>query len=755
MEMLSAVAEETVYRNDENGYTVITVRAGKRRFTAIGIMPPIGEGERLDLDGTWVEHPTYGHQFKVSTVKVYPPETRSGIERYLGSGMIRGIGRSTAREIVQHFGDESLTVIAEHPERLTEISGIGQKRAKMIAESYAEQAEEREAMLFLQNYDIPASLAVRIFREYNERVQEVITRNPYRLVEDIEGIGFKTADHIAESVGIERTSAFRIHAGFHYTLREASMVVGHCYLPRPDLVQSTRSTLGLPVSLLETELDSMLISRDLVAEIVPDETDGSETIAVYEPNLYKAEKFISCRLKELMEQKPREVRTDPDRQIAKMEREEGITLHEQQRQAIRMAAESGICIITGGPGTGKTTIIKGILNVLKGQKVALAAPTGRAAKRMSEACGRDARTLHRLLEYSGEEATFIRDEDYPLDVAALIIDEMSMVDIFLMTAVLRALTPGTRLIMVGDVDQLPSVGAGNILRDLLSSGVFPTVRLSEIFRQNEKSMIVYNAHQINHGLAPRLNAKGSDFFFERATYPSVAADEIVNLCANRLPKFLDADPIWDIQVLAPTKKGECGVYALNTMLQAALNPVSSEKNEYIRGETIFREGDKVMQTRNNYQLDWTRGDSMSEDEDYEEGMGVFNGDIGRIEMIQAKDKLVTVRFDDDRLVDYGPLEMEDLELAYCISIHKSQGNEFPAVVIPAVGGPPMLLTRNLLYTAVTRAKRLVMLVGRESAIEQMIRNTHIVKRYSALRWRIAQLEEVVPHVEEDVDEYPF
>ncbi|MBQ9010226.1 MAG: AAA family ATPase, partial [Clostridia bacterium] len=432
MEMLSAVAEETVYRNDENGYTVITVRAGKRRFTAIGIMPPIGEGERLDLDGTWVEHPTYGHQFKVSTVKVYPPETRSGIERYLGSGMIRGIGRSTAREIVQHFGDESLTVIAEHPERLTEISGIGQKRAKMIAESYAEQAEEREAMLFLQNYDIPASLAVRIFREYNERVQEVITRNPYRLVEDIEGIGFKTADHIAESVGIERTSAFRIHAGFHYTLREASMVVGHCYLPRPDLVQSTRSTLGLPVSLLETELDSMLISRDLVAEIVPDETDGSETIAVYEPNLYKAEKFISCRLKELMEQKPREVRTDPDRQIAKMEREEGITLHEQQRQAIRMAAESGICIITGGPGTGKTTIIKGILNVLKGQKVALAAPTGRAAKRMSEACGRDARTLHRLLEYSGEEATFIRDEDYPLDVAALIIDEMSMVDIFLM-----------------------------------------------------------------------------------------------------------------------------------------------------------------------------------------------------------------------------------------------------------------------------------------------------------------------------------
>ena len=750
MEMLSAVAEETVYRNDENGYTVITVRAGKRRFTAIGIMPQIGEGERLDLDGTWVEHPTYGHQFKVAGVKVYPPETRSGIERYLASGMIRGIGRTTAKQIVEHFGDEALTIIAEHPERLTEISGIGQKKADMIAESYAEQAEEREAMLFLQKYDIPARLSVRIFKEYNDRVQEVITQNPYRLVEDIEGIGFKTADHIAESVGIARNSPFRIQAGFHYTLREAGMGVGHCYLPREELVASTRSTLGMPAELLDTVLDDMVIRRDLVAEIVPDETDGHELIAVYEPNLFKAEKFIAGRLKELKEKKPNATQTDPDRMIAKMEREEGITLHEQQRKAVRMAAESGICIITGGPGTGKTTIIKCILNLLKGQKVALAAPTGRAAKRMSEACGREAKTLHRLLEYSGEDEDFMRNEDYPLEISALIIDEMSMVDIFLMKAVLQALTPGTRLIMVGDVDQLPSVGAGNVLKDLLNSGVFPTVRLSEIFRQNEKSMIVYNAHQINQGLAPRLNAKGSDFFFERAAYPSLAADEIVNLCANRLPKFLQADPIWEIQVLAPTKKGECGVHALNTLLQAALNPVSSEKNEYIRGETTFREGDKVMQTRNNYQMEWTRGDMMDEDEEYEEGQGVFNGDIGRIERIQPEDKLVIVRFDDERLVEYGPADIEDLELAYCISIHKSQGNEFPAVVIPAVGGPPMLLTRNLLYTAVTRARRLVMLVGRESAIEQMIRNTHIVKRYSALKWRIMQLEAVVPHVEEPV-----
>ncbi|MBQ8092221.1 MAG: ATP-dependent RecD-like DNA helicase [Clostridia bacterium] len=743
--MLSAVAEETVYRNEDNGYTVLTVRAGKQRFSAVGIMPQIGEGECLDLEGKWVEHPTYGQQLKVESIKIRPPETKSGIERYLSSGLISGIRSATAKLIVDHFGDDALRIIGEEPERLLEISGIGKRRAALIAESYAAQAEEREAMLFLQKYSIPARLAVKIFRQYDTNVQEVITKNPFRLVEDIEGIGFKTADHIAAAVGIEKTSNFRIHAGLHYKLQEAIGGTGHCYLPRPELVSGTRTLLGVPQELVDTELDAMIISRNLIAEIVPDEETGQEVIAVYEPATYKAEKLIALRLKEYKEHKPKKVRLDIDEQIDALEREEGIKLHEQQRAAVRTAAQSGICLITGGPGTGKTTIIKCIMRVLKGQRVALAAPTGRAAKRMSEACGKDAKTLHRLLEYSGESERFMRDEDSPLELDALIIDEMSMVDIFLMQAVVKALSEGTRLIMVGDVDQLPSVGAGNVLRDLLSCGVFPVVRLSEIFRQNEKSMIVYNAHQINNGRPPRLNAKGSDFFFERQSLPTNAADTIVDLCATRLPKFLGGDAKSQIQVLAPSKKGDCGVFALNNKLQEALNPKSSFKNEYIRGDTTFRVGDKVMQTKNNYQMEWTRGEP---DQDiYEEGLGVFNGDMGLISTIDPEEKTVEVLFDDDKVVLYGPADLEDLELAYCISVHKSQGNEFPAVVMPAVGGAPMLLTRNLLYTAVTRARKLVVIVGRESAIDQMIQNTHIVKRYSALKWRIMQLDEVVPHVE--------
>ncbi|MBQ7487319.1 MAG: ATP-dependent RecD-like DNA helicase, partial [Clostridia bacterium] len=664
------------------------------------------------------------------------------------SGLIRGIRSSTAKQIVHRFGDDALRIISEEPERLTEISGIGKKKAQMIAESYAEQAEEREVMLFLQKYNIPASLAVKIFHFYVDGdVQEIVTRNPYRLVEDIDGIGFKTADQIAASVGIDRTSTFRIHAGLHYALREAIYVSGHCFLPRADLVNNARSVLGVPRELVDTELDGMVITRELVAEIIPDEETGDEIIAIYEPDTYVAEKRIAVNLKALKEEKPTRIRGNIDEQITRLEREEGLQLHEQQREAVRMAVNSGISLITGGPGTGKTTIIKCILQLLHGQKVALAAPTGRAAKRMGEACGREAKTLHRLLEYNSETWGFMRNEESPLAVDALIIDEMSMVDIFLMQAVVKALTPGTRLIMVGDVDQLPSVGAGTVLRDLLACGVYPVVRLTEIFRQNEKSMIVYNAHQINNGRPPRLNAKESDFFFERQTYPSQAADEIVNLCANRLPKFMGGiDPIWQIQVLSPTKKGECGVRALNEKLQEALNPPKPYKKEKVRGETVFRVGDKVMQTKNNYRMTWTRG--SINDDTYDEGEGVFNGDMGLIVDVDLEDKTVHVLFDDEKTVIYEPGDLEDLELAYCISIHKSQGNEFPAIVMPAVGGPPMLMTRNLLYTAVTRARRLVMIVGRESAIDQMIQNTHIIKRYSALKWRITQLEQVLPHTKD-------
>ena len=738
MDIINAIAEETVFRNEENGYTVLTIRLGRHHVTAVGIMPQVGEGERLELGGSWVEHPSYGEQLKVETIKIFPPETKSGIERYLASGLIRGVRSSLAKMIVDHFGNDTLRVIAEEPMRLMEVSGIGKKKAEMIAESYAEQAEEREAMLFLQKYNIPPKLSVKIFKQYNENVQQIITTNPYRLVEDIDGIGFKTADKIAESVGIERISEYRIHAGIHFVLREAVSGTGHCFLPKEELVQSARQILGVPRDLIDTQLDTMILNHDVIAEIIPDDDEG-DLIAIYEPSICSAEKIVAGRLSELMAGKLKKPRLDPDRVIDTMEREEGITLHPQQRLAVKTAVEYGVSIITGGPGTGKTTIIKCILRLLDGQKVLLAAPTGRAAKRMGEACGQEAMTLHRLLEYAPDIESFQRNEDNPLKCSALIIDEMSMVDIFLMRAAVNAMASGMRLIMVGDVDQLPSVGAGNVLRDLINSKEFPMVRLSEIFRQNEKSMIVYNAHLINSGEMPRMNAKGSDFFFERQTMPSDAAESIVNLVSRRLPGFLKVDPFWQIQVLAPTRKGDCGVIALNTRLQAALNPPSYEKNEYVRGETVFRVGDKVMQTKNNYQMTWER---HLPDGDYDTGSGIFNGDMGRISSIDKEDKIVTVVFDDDREVEYGPMDMEDLELAYCISIHKSQGNEFPAVVLPVVGGPPMLLTRNLLYTGVTRAKRLVMLVGRESAIDQMIRNTHIVKRYSALKWRIISLSEV-------------
>ena len=461
--------------------------------------------------------------------------------------------------------------------------------------------------------------------------------------------------------------------------------------------------------------------------------DGVE--GVFLPQLWQAESEIARRLRDLQAASQTIMDGTVDAQIRNFEKAKGISFSPTQKKAISMAAQQGLLVITGGPGTGKTTIINCILSLLDSESVLLAAPTGRAAKRMSEACGMEAKTLHRLLEYGGEEGDFARTQDNPLEFDTLIIDEMSMVDIFLMRSLLRALGPGTRLIMVGDADQLPSVGAGNVLRDILDSGVIPSVRLTEIFRQDEKSMIVYNAHRINRGESPRLNAKGSDFFFERAVSPSDAAKRIVTLCSARLPGFLNLDPVRQMQVLSPTKKGECGVWMLNQLLQAEFNPAAPGKHERVRGDTTFREGDKVMQTRNNYQLKWQKEGVFGA----EEGQGVFNGDIGFIVSIDTQEHVMSVQFDDERVAEYEGADVDDLELAYCISVHKSQGSEFPVVVMPAVGGPPMLLTRNLFYTAVTRARRMVMIVGRESAIDQMIANVNTRRRYSALCWRLQQV----------------
>ncbi len=735
MEVIEAFADETVFRNDENGYTVLIVRTGRTRVSAVGILPPVASGEKLRITGEWVEHPVYGRQIKVHSCEIEKPTTLSGIEKYLSSGMIRGIGPATAKLLVKAFGEKTLDVLYAEPERLLEVPGIGEKRARMIQESYAEQAQQREAMLFLQSYGITPALAVKIFKQYGENVKQVVMKNPYRLVEDIEGVGFKTADRIAASLGVERDSEYRLSAGIKYALSEATGSAGHCYLPRPELCETARRLLGNDEDAIERMIDSLILDHQLTAQILPRE-DGEAEVAVYLPQTYRAECEVARRLREMLDAMPASMTDDLTAQLDEIERMEGITLHPQQRLAIETAVKSGMTVITGGPGTGKTTIIKCIIRLLSvGGEIALAAPTGRAAKRMSEACGMEAKTLHRLLEYGGEEGDFARTQDNPLELDTLIVDEMSMVDIFLMRSMLRALVPGTRLIMVGDADQLPSVGAGNVLRDILDSGAVPSVRLTEIFRQDEKSMIVYNAHRINHGEAPRLNAKGSDFFFERASSPADAAARIVELCAVRLPNFLGLDPVRQMQVLSPTKKGDCGVYALNQMLQSRFNPSAPGKQERTRGDTTFREGDKVMQTRNNYQLEWQKEGVFG----WEKGQGVFNGDIGFVSGIDAQERTITVRFDDDREATYEGGDIDDLELAYCISVHKSQGSEFPVVVMPAVGGPPMLLTRNLLYTAVTRARRMVMLVGREAAIEQMIANANIRRRYSALRWRLEQV----------------
>ena len=728
MAQLECIVEDTVFRNDDNGYTVLEARAGRQEVMVVGILPALTPGEQVCFEGDWVEHPQYGRQWKATGCQLRTPTSLLGIERFLGSGLIQGVGGVTARLIVQEFGLKTLEVMTETPERLSEVSGIGKKRAQQIAESFREQFAVRQAMVFLQSYGVSPSLAVKISKRYGDRGQQLVQENPYRLVDDIEGVGFLTADRIALSMGIPQDSEYRLQAGIKYALRDAAGNGGHTYLPKDQLLYHAARLLRVDEEMLPDSLVRLLFDR----EVVLSELNGEKCCML--PAFYYAEREVAKRLHMLMQSAQVVLPQAVERDISDFEKLNRIQFSPVQRNAVSEALKSGLMVITGGPGTGKTTIINCILSLM-GKDVLLAAPTGRAAKRMSEATGQEAKTLHRLLEYAGDEETFQRNEENPLDCTCVIVDEMSMVDIFLMRSLLRALKPGTRLILVGDADQLPSVGAGNVLGDILKSGVIPSVRLTDIFRQDEKSLIVLNAHRINQGEMPVLNQKGSDFFFERRFNADEAADAIVGLCASRLPRFLKSkSAVQDIQVLAPMKIGACGVMAINKLLQEALNPPKPYKKEIVFGETVFRVGDKVMHIKNNYSLEW-RCESTGQ-----EGLGVFNGDMGFVLDIDKEEKVVSVLYDDDRHVEYAYQQLEELELAYCLSVHKSQGSEFPCVVMPVVGGSNMLLNRNLFYTALTRARKLVVLVGREEAIAAMVRNDHIAMRYTALRERLCEMQ---------------
>lgn len=726
MSKFEGTVEEIIFRNETNGWTVAAFRLdGSGRTSAVGILPFLNAGEHVILDGELVEHRDYGEQIRVDSYALSRPETRSGVEKYLGSGLIRGVGPSTAKRIVAHFGVDTLDVLEAEPHRLSEIPGIGPKKARMIAESFAEQNGMRTALIFLQGAGLTPAMALKVYRAFGDQSEAVLRRNPYRLADEIDGVGFQTADRIAQGMGFTPETPARLMSGVQFVLSEAVSRMGHMYLPERELLERAGAVLGVAPELVEHTVRRLLAEEKLVG----DRVEGAR--AVYLPRLYQVEcetanlllerRSMACRIRI-----PRET---ADAEISEYERSADVALCARQREAVAAAAAGGLTVITGGPGTGKTTSINCILHLLEGRgEVELCAPTGRAAKRMSEATGRPARTIHRLLEYSGEIGDFQKDEDDPVRADAVVVDEMSMVDIFLMRALLRALRPGTKLILVGDADQLPSVGAGNVLRDLIDSGALPVVCLDEIFRQGRESHIVVNAHRINRGAYPVIRNRDTDFFLERRETAAAAAESVSALVRHRLPKFIGVDSLRGIQVMAPMKKGALGVYQLNAQLQAALNPPGREKPELNRGDCAFRLGDKVMQIRNNYDLEWTRGE--------ERGEGVFNGDIGYIVRLSREDRELTVEFDDGRRAEYGDAMLDELELSYCISVHKSQGSEFEAVVLPLLSGPPMLMTRNLLYTAVTRARRLVVIVGREACVRQMVDNNRILRRYSALKLRL-------------------
>lgn len=722
---IEGTIEEIIYKNDSNGYTVCEVR-GEKSFTAVGYMPFINAGETIKASGRWVTHPDYGEQFKVELYEKVMPKTVDAIEKYLSSGIVKGVGPATAAKIVQRFGQATLEVIGSDPQKLSEIKGISLEKAIAIGQALDEQRGLREIVMFLQEYGISPSVCVKIHKAYADQAVSRIKENPYRLCEDIFGIGFKTADRIAMKLGIDPASKFRIKSGIKYILNHAASN-GHTYLPESVLKERTQEILGSCDADIEDALISLIFDRAVVTEKYDDMTRA------YLTSFHSAEQGVCKRLLALSRQRFDKGLDHFEDKLEKIQAEEGIQLAQMQREAIREAMTNGVLVITGGPGTGKTTIIKSIIKLLTddGLRIVLAAPTGRAAKRMTEATGYEARTIHRLLEigYTGDETEllFQRNEENPIEADVIIIDEMSMVDILIMNHLLKAVPPGARLILVGDADQLPSVGAGSVLQDIIDCSAVKTVRLAEIFRQAGESMITVNAHRINRGEAPVLNAKDKDFFFLPRSGLETIVRTVVDLCSRRLPDTYGFDPMKDIQVLSPTRKGPAGVASLNIELQKVLNPPDRRKAEKVSKSCIFREGDRVMQIKNNYDLRWERTDNRLAD-----GNGVFNGDMGCIVKIDEEAMNIEVLFDDDRLARYDYSILDEIEPAYAVTIHKSQGSEFPVVVMPVFPGPQVLMTRNLLYTAVTRARNMVVLVGDEGFLYEMVGNEREMLRYSGL-----------------------
>lgn len=743
MAELEGMVAEIVYRNEDNGFTVMEVACGQESITAVGSVAFLQQGEQVRLWGDWVEHPEYGRQMKVTRYEAVLPSTEEGIKRYLASGQIDGIGPATAEAIVQKFGMDTLQIMQFAPQRLMEVSGIGKVKCAQIAESFAQSQEARGVLVFLQSYGVSALFAQRIYKTYGVGAVEMIRQNPYRLVQDIEGIGFKSADRIAQSMGIEADNPFRLQAGITYILSVEAGENGHVYLPAEWAQQRAAALLQVDLALVENAFMQLVISGSIILEDVAGEQ------AAYLPALYTAESETAQRLWDLAQGDGRAPLMEMDRleeELQRLEREQGFAFAPAQKEAVALCLRHRVAVITGGPGTGKTTIIRSIVTLLEGLsfEVALAAPTGRAAKRMSEATGHEASTLHRLLEYGqgGGEEGFQRNEEMPLEQDVLIVDEVSMMDISLAYRLMRALPQGSRLILVGDVDQLPSVGPGNFLRDVLQCGRIPSIRLHDIYRQDDSSMIVINAHRINEGEMPQFNAPEGGFFIERRGDMAEAVASVVALNTTRIPKHFGFDPLRQVQVLTPMRKGVAGTINLNARLQEALNPPAPGKAERRAGGQILRVGDKIMQIKNNYQLEWVRAGAGGQG--IEHGEGVFNGDMGELVALDDDELLATVRFDDERVALYEYNQLDELELAYAISVHKSQGSEFPAVILPLVATTPLLMTRNLLYTAVTRARELVVIVGREWVVGNMIGNNRIVQRYSGLLPRLNRLYEELP-----------